>query len=253
MKTSFLYLLITIVLLLGVTMIARQRNHIMDISQKVIDESIKVHGGKHFQKAHFSYDFRDKSYEYYRKKGDYIYTRKFTDKKTGNLIEDKLTNHTFERKSNGHVVTLESKKIQEYSNSVNSVNYFAFIPYFLNDAAVKKKYLAYTDFNDHKYHKIQVTFNEEGGGTDHDDVFVYWIKDGEFTLDYLGYSYSVNGGGVRFREAYNAREIGGIRFQDYINYKHEDKNYPVDKLDAAFDNGILKELSKIDLTNIKQL
>ena len=72
-------------------------------------------------------------------------------------------------------------------------------------------------------------------------------------MDYLAYSFQVNGGGVRFREAYNPRTVGGIRFQDYVNYKHENKDFPVQQLDQAFLNKELKELSRIELKNIVEM
>lgn len=246
------YLLILAAVFLFITAFTKQKKNLFDFSQKVIDESIKVHGGKAFHKAHYSFDFRDKSYEYKREKGDFMYSRSFIDK-TGARIVDQLTNQKFTREVNGEQVTLDTKKERAYSDALNSVHYFAFLPYFLNDNAAIKKYLGLTSINDIPYHKIQVTFAQEGGGTDHDDVFVYWIREGEFTLDYLAYSYHVNGGGVRFREAYNQRNVGKIRFQDYVNYKHEDKTFPVEQMDDAFVRGALKELSRINLVNVKTL
>jgi hypothetical protein len=238
---------------LFITTFAQQKKSVFDFSQKVIDECIKVHGGKKYKKAHYSYDFRDKAYAYKRKNGDYTYSRTYTDKQ-GNQLKDVLTNDAYSHFVNGvHKKDLDPKNEFKYREAVNSVHYFAFLPYFLNDGAVNKKYLGLVDIKGKKYHEIQVTFDQEGGGVDHEDVYVYWIQDETFTLDYLAYSFQVNGGGVRFREAYNPREVGGIRFQDYINYKHEDKMTPVHDLDQAFVKGELKELSRIDLENITSL
>lgn len=252
MKYIINTLLIVTVLFLGLYVVAKQRNDIMDISQKVIDEAIKKHGGnKLYEKAHYAYDFRDKHYVAKRQKGDFTYTREYIDK-TGDKIMDVMTNETFVRKTNDQVTALDDKKINNYRNSINSVNYFAFLPYALNDEAVHKKYLGYADIDDIPYHKIQVTFDQEGGGDDYDDIYVYWIRDEDFTLDYLAYSYEVNGGGVRFRKAYNPREVGGIRFQDYINYKYFNKDFPVDQLDEKLMAGELEELSRIELKNIEK-
>ena len=71
-------------------------------------------------------------------------------------------------------------------------------------------------------------------------------------MDYLAYSYEVDGGGVRFREAYNTRKIGGVLFQDYVNYKHL-KNTDVSTFDILFEKGELKELSRIELENVKNI
>jgi len=250
---KFVYYLLAIgCVFLFITSFSKQKNDLFDFSQKVIDESIKVHGAKAFVKAHYTFDFREKSFEYKRNKDDFEYKRTYNDKK-GDAIKDVLTNGNFVRTVNGQAIDLDDKKRRAYSDALNSVHYFAFLPYFLNDAAAKKKYLGLTKIKDIPYHKIQVTFDEEGGGTDHDDVFVYWIREGDYTLDFLAYSYHVNGGGVRFREAYNQRKVGKIRFQDYVNYKHEDKTYPVGEMDEAFENRQLKELSRIDLVNVQEL
>ena len=37
------------------------------------------------------------------------------------------------------------------------------------------------------YYEVKVTFREEGGGTDFEDEFLYWIHKENFTVDYLAY------------------------------------------------------------------
>ncbi len=152
----------------------------------------------------------------------------------------------------GKEIELSEKDSRKYSNSVNSVNYFAFLPFFLNDQAVNKKLIGETKIKGTDYYKIEVTFDQEGGGDDHDDIYIYWINKADYSMDYLAYSFHVNGGGVRFRSAYNQRTIGGITFQDYVNYKH-DKDTPVSALDALYERGELKELSKIELVNVQEI
>ncbi len=87
-----------------------------------------------------------------------------------------------------------------YSNSVNSVAYFALLPFRLNDAAVNKRYIGTSEIKGEPYFEIEVTFQQKGGGKDHDDVFIYWIHQQHFTMDYLAYSFIVDGGGTRFRK-----------------------------------------------------
>lgn len=214
----------------------------------IINASIKAHGGEQYQNAHFAYDFRKYHFEFHYVDGQFKYERHSKDGKT----KDILTNDGFKRTVDNKEVELTEKKIRGYSNSVNSVHYFAFLPSFLNDPAVHKKLVGEHTIQGKDYYKIQVTFDQEGGGDDHDDVYMYWIGKEDFSMDYLAYSFHVNGGGVRFRSAYNKRKIGGITFQDYINYKH-DKNTPVSDLDVLFENKELIELSKIELVNIVEL
>lgn len=216
--------------------------------QNIVDKCIEKHGGEKYNDAHYSYDFRKYHYEFHYSDGQYRYERQTKDEKTIDI----LTNDGFIRKVEGKEVSLTEKKIRAYSNSVNSVHYFAFLPSFLNDTAVIKKLIGEGIIKGKEYYKVQITFKKEGGGDDHDDVYIYWINKADFSMDYLAYSFHVNGGGVRFRSAYNQRTIGGIIFQDYVNYKH-DKNTSVADLDTLYEQNKLIELSKIELINIKEI
>lgn len=131
------------------------------------------------------------------------------------------------------------------------MHYFSVLPYGLNDKAVNKTYLGKTKIKGKDYHKIKITFNEDGGGEDFDDVFIYWIDIQTFKVDYLAYSYSEsNGMGLRFREAYNERFIDSIRFVDYNNYKPKYKVLVIEDLDIHFERGALELLSKIELKKL---
>lgn len=218
-------------------------------AQDIVDRCIKVHGGKKYEKSHFIYDFRDKRYTYTYDKGKFEFTRSFSDT-SGIDIKDIMTNEKFERLENGKTVSLDEKKSTSYANALNSVNYFAFLPFRLNDPAVNKKLLGEIDILGSSYYKIEITFDQQGGGDDYDDIHIYWINKESFTMDYMAYSFEVNGGGVRFRKAYNVRHVGGVRFQDYVNYKHH-KNTPVTQMDILFEQGKLEELSRIELKEIK--
>ena len=147
------------------------------------------------------------------------------------------------------MVDLHDTLATSYGNSVNSVHYFAYLPYGLNDPAVNKKLLGETQLAGKKYYKVEVTFNEEDGGEDFEDIYIYWINKETFRPDYLAYEFSINGGGARFREAFNERIINGIRFVDYKNYKAAD-NISVYNLEALFKSKELELLSTIRLEDI---
>jgi hypothetical protein len=53
------------------------------------------------------------------------------------------------------------------------------------------------------------------------------------------------------REVSGVQEMGGIRFQNYLNLKPEDKDTPVEEIQALFVDGKLELLSEINLENIK--
>jgi hypothetical protein len=99
---------------------------------------------------------------------------------------------------------------------------------------------------------IEVTFKEDGGGSDFEDVYYYWVNQETHFIDYLAYSFKVNGGGVRFRAAFKPRVVDGIRFQDYVNFSAPVGTAIVD-LPAMYENNELEELSIIGTDNVVSL
>jgi len=163
-----------------------------------------------------------------------------------------LNNEGFTRWIDGvEVDTLSEERIGAFSRSVNSVAYFAFLPYGLNDPSAMKSYLGETTLNGENYHLVKVTFQQDGGGEDFDDEFLYWIGTEDFYVDFMAYSYHTDGGGVRFREVSSVVTVDGIRFQNYLNFKPEDKNTPVEKMQELYEKGNLELLSEINLENIQ--
>jgi hypothetical protein len=221
----------------------------VDKSQEIIDDAIKAHGGVRFDNAFIEFDFRGRHYTSRREKGLFTYTREFKDS-TGN-VKDVLTNDGFHREINGGLAKISSERANAYKNSVNSVLYFALLPYGLNDPSVNKVYFKESELKGKKYHVVRITFKKEGGGKDHDDIFLYWINQETDHLDYFAYSYLTDGGGVRFREAINPKTIDGIRFQDYVNYQPKKNNVTLEDMELLFEHNELDTLSIINHENIK--
>ncbi len=217
-------------------------------AQDIVDEAIAKAGGERYNNSKIEFDFRDMNYCALRKGNDFKLERQFFSDTL--VTTDILTNSYFLRIENERQVTLADSTITKFSNSVNSVHYFSVLPYGLNDAAAKKTFLGEVKIKGQTYYKVEVTFSEEDGGTDFDDVFLYWINSDNYLVDYLAYEFQVNGGGMRFREAYNTRMINGIRFVDYKNYKPIDPEVKLHDLDIEFENSNLELLSKIELENV---
>ncbi len=219
--------------------------------EAIINSSIKAHGGDLFTKASYTFIFRNKQYSFTNKNASYRYSViKQNDQK--DEIIDVLDSGNFTRTINGHKTDLKEEDASRYGESLNSVIYFATLPYKLNDAAVNKKYVGEVNIKDEDYDIIEVTFKQEGGGKDFEDQYYYWINKNKNTMDYLAYNYKVNGGGVRFRSTYNRRNVAGILFQDYINYKAE-VGTPLSELPSLYENDKLKEISRIETGNVEVL
>ena len=220
-------------------------------SEMIIDSSIAFHGGEKYYNSDISFGFRDKVYQVFRSANSFSYSTSFSDSLGTNTWV--LTNDGLIAKRNGERIALSAKDSIAYAGSLNSVVYFAMLPSLLSDDAVHSKLDGSEDIKGKDYYRIVVTFDEEGGGADHDDVYLYWFDKSDYSLDYLAYSFHVNEGGSRFRAVTNSRRINGIIFQDYENYKgpapdslqYISEMYNADQL-TLLSNIELNKLSVID-------
>jgi hypothetical protein len=217
-----------------------------DDAQYVIDQARLAAGTDKLDRAQVEFEFRDMEYGVKRIDGEYEMVRLFKD--SLDMIRDQVTNDGFQREINGTVVDVIDSMAFKYTNSINSVIYFALLPYNLNDEAVIKTHLGTEMIKDKEYYKIKVGFQQDGGGKDFEDEFIYWVDKETYFIDYLAYSYLTDGGGMRFREAYNPRMVNGVRALDYINYKPT-SDIKLEDIGRAFEEGKLEELSRIDLEN----
>jgi len=227
--------------------VAETATQILTEAQSILNQAYIAHGGDLYQQGSFAFTFRDKQYTFKNNGDQYVYTRTQTSGDTTTI--DILDNGQLSRTINSKEVLLSDKERDSYTESVNSVVYFATLPYKLLDPAVNLELVGETSIKGQRYDILLVTFDQENGGKDFDDQYHYWINKADHTIDYLAYNYTVNNGGVRFRSAYNRRVVDGIIFQDFINYK-ADVGTPLVDLPALFEKGDLKELSRIETEQV---
>jgi hypothetical protein len=214
-------------------------------TDQLIQNVIKYHGGKAYETLNTQFKFRDKFYSLQHFGGNFKYERIFNDS-LDRKINDILDNDGFRRLIDGKEVGLSSKDSAAYANSVNSVHYFALLPYNLKDDAVLAHNKEDVLINGKPYKTIEVNFRQEGGGSDYEDVFMFWFNAETYDMDYFAYSYETEGGGVRFRESINKEKVEGVIFQDYNNFK-ADKETDLTNLPSMYEKGELELLSTIDL------
>ncbi len=239
------YLQILLVLLLLVSCEKGNEN-----AQEIVDKAIEKAGGKKYENAEISFEFRNRKYRSIRKGGEFRLERFQQDTLLG-AIRDVLDNKGFSRYLGDNLMKLPDSLSTAYTNSVNSVHYFMELPYGLNDPAVNKKLLGKDSIEGRQYYEIKVTFDKKGGGEDHQDEYLYWINTENYTVDFMAYNYETDGGGVRFRKAVNPRYIKGIRFVDYLNYGYNDLNVELSKLDSLYEADQLFKVSSIRNKNIE--
>lgn len=219
-------------------------------ANEIVDKAIKNAGGERYKNAEIDFVFRNREYKSKREGGKFNLQRKMTDS-TGNEIRDILDNNGFQRLVNDTVVEVADSMKVAYGNSVNSVHYFVQLPFGLNAEAANKELIGKDSIAGREYYEVKVTFAENGGGTDHEDEYMYWIDTKNFEVDYLAYNFETNEGGLRFRKAFNHRIIEGIRFVDYENYKYDDLSTPLSELDELFEKRELELLSIIETKDVK--
>lgn len=219
-------------------------------AQMIVDKAIESSGKEKLNHSTLSFEFRGRTYESQGECEGIVLHR--ISKRAGNVMKETFDPSSgFKRFINDSLVSVADTTATKIKEAINSVHYFVQLPYRLNDDAVQKKYIGLDTIKDKVYHNIEISFQENGGGTDFQDVYLYWFEKDNFKLDYLAYSFVVNGGGLRFREAFNERYIEGIRFVDYKNYKPKNENIKLEEISDAYNHQELELLSEIKNKNIE--
>ena len=222
-------------------------------AEAVIDSAIAAHGGEVLDHAVVRFDFRGDDYQVRQDGGAFRFQRTYTDS-LGQTVREVMSNDSLYRTVDGAPVSLSDDERQSLRTTVNSVTYFALLPHPLDDSAVQATYDGRDTVRSTPYHRIRVTFQQEGGGQDWEDIFYYWFHTDTYAMDYLSYAFGLSEGeerGTRFREAYNVRQINGVRFADYHNYTdttltpEEMASYP-----NRLENGTLELVSEIQLDSL---
>ncbi len=171
--------------------------------------------------ATMRFTFRGASFRLaHQRDGRFHYRRSLTDS-LGRSVVEGLTNDGPYRVVNGDTTTLGAEGRAEVETAVNSVAYFARLPAPLDAPAVQPSYRGRDTIDGTPYHRVRVTFQQEGGGRDWQDIFLYWFHTETSAMDYLAYAYGLGPDeetGTRFRKADNVRRRGGVRIADYDNY-----------------------------------
>ncbi|MEO0557433.1 MAG: DUF6503 family protein [Bacteroidota bacterium] len=181
------------------------------------------HGVGTLDHAEVTFSFRGTPFTLRRDGTTFRYARTITDD-AGRQLEEVVDNTGARRFVDGVEVDLDEVEADRVMTAVNSVAYFALLPYSLTDPAVRVRALGPDSIGGQAYDRLEATFAQEGGGIDWDDRYVYWLRQPDATMDYLAYSYAVTPGdtsrnetGTRFREVLGVEEVSGVRFQNYRN------------------------------------
>lgn len=223
-------------------------------AQETVNRAIVQHGGNVLDHAIVTFDFRDAHFRIRRDGGRFHYTRTYTDS-LGRSVREVLSNDSLYRAVDGTRVDLSEDERGAVRTAVNSVVYFALLPYFLRDSAVQLDYHDPDTIQGTRYDRVRVTFQQEGGGQDWQDVFMYWFARRDAAMQFLAYAYGRGPDeeyGTRFREAFNVRSVNGVRFADYRNYTTPgDSLQDLTRYPALWAQDSLELVSTIELDSIR--
>lgn len=235
--------------LLALAIMACDRNAPLTASDW-IDSSVAAHGSEKLNGRKLSFGFREHDYTILRVGGRFTYTRTLnTDSLV--VIDSLKSSGAFSRHVNGIRTAVSDSMAAKYSESINSVAYFFLLPLPLKDKAVVSELGEVARIRGNRFQTLNIGFRQEGGGTDYQDEFRYWISERDSTVDYLAYRYETDGGGIRFRVATRQHRMDGMLFQDYENFKPSSEQVPLDSLPALWERGELELLSTIENEEIR--
>ena len=226
-------------------------------AETLIKEAIAAQGGAALDHAVVTFGFREAQFRLERDGGRFSYARSYRDS-LGRRVREVLTNDSLYRRVSGQRVSLTEDERSAVRTAVNSVAYFALLPYPLGDPAVQAEHAGRDTLDGVPYRRVAVTFREEGGGGDYQDRFLYWLREEDGALDYLAYAFGLGADeelGTRFREAFNPRTVGGVRFADYRNYTADSLagGLAPDQLarySRLFEEGALQQVSTVVLDSV---
>jgi len=225
---------------------------------ELVERVRERHGVHVLDNAEVTFSFRGTPFTVRRDGSKFRYARTVTDD-AGRQLEEVVDNTGVHRFVDGAEVELDEAEAGRLMTAVNSVAYFALLPYSLTDSAVRVRALGPDSVGGQAYDRLEATFAQEGGGTDWDDRYVYWLRQPDAIMDYLAYSYAVTPGdtsrnetGTRFREVLGTQDVAGVRFQNYRNLTADSIGpRDLERFGELYDAGQTWTISDIILDSIR--
>ena len=218
----------------------------------------EAHGTDAYESAEMlRFDFRGVAFEASRHRSGHTHYRRTTLDDQGRTVIDELADGGVARTVAGEPAALSDDEAARIHTAVNSVVYFATLPAALTDAAVRARALGVDSVMGQPHRLLEVTFDQEGGGDDWEDRYLYWLHPEQGTIEYLAYSYRLAPGadgptdtGHRFRRVIRVGDADGMRIQDYENLTADSlarlEDYP-----AAYEAGRTTAVSDVRTDNAR--
>jgi hypothetical protein len=189
----------------------------VDIAAWAIGKMTARHGGELYFGSDITFEARERRYRaVFDSSGAYRYERRA--RIAGQEMVDVLDAAGFRREVDGGRISMSPSDREEAAYSLGQVLFFATFPHHLRYPAIATEFLGLDTLEGRSYYRVGVVFLQTTSGYAPEDRYVCWIHDGEYTLDYLAYSFERHGGGARFFKALTRQEAGGLLFSAYQAY-----------------------------------
>ncbi|MGF1510766.1 MAG: DUF6503 family protein [Myxococcota bacterium] len=213
----------------------------------LLEKTIQAHGARRLANSTYAFEFRGDRIRMHRRDGVFCYER----------IETEADGETVTRLDNDGLVRwkdgVQRPAPDAAGRSLNSIVYFASLPYPLLDPAVHVEKRADQRIRGRAFHVLDVSFRRQGGGDDHEDTFRYWLDAESSLITFMAYRFSRDGGGVRFREATDYVTVGRVRFIQWKNFGVQDSTPPFDQVLKRWREGTLPLISVVELEHLRRI
>ena len=218
---------------------------------EIVARSIAHHGGDIYRHSEASLELCSGSgcYRMTVRTDGGLYRHEVTGPHRGRTRTVRADNDSVSASRDGEPLIVLDQARQALRDWATARIYFAFLPYRLDDPTVIQQDLGIDEWEGRRLHKVKITF-EPGSSTDAEDEYLYWFDPETARLEQFAYSFQGRPGGLRFRRLGNYRRVGGILFFDQENLGVEGDELSVDQIDAAFVRERMREVSRVELSEI---
>lgn len=214
----------------------------------LVARSIEHHGGEIYENSEISFRICSKGgcYDVVSRQIGGLYSHTVTGP-DGRCV--RASNDDVSMWREGEKVAVSPGDEQRLRNWVSARIYFALLPYRLQDPSVRLEDMGTEAWDGETLRKVRVTF-ESGSSTSADDVFLHWFDPETARLVQFAYSFGGDPGGLRFRELFDYRRVGGVLVFDQRNLGVEGDGLAVDMLTPEFVRNEMPEVSVVRLEGV---
>ncbi|HEX6201430.1 MAG TPA: hypothetical protein VF100_00420 [Thermoanaerobaculia bacterium] len=221
----------------------------------IVEQSIAFHGGEVYARSEISFKIvsRSGSFDAVVRHDGGRYRHAVTSETEEGLRTVVVTNDTVEVRVDGEPRPVPAEGERRWRDFVSARVWFPLLPFRLADAGVRQRDLGLETWPATEaggepvtLHRVKVTFDAGG------DEYLFWFDAETGRLEKLAYRFA---GGLRFREAFGFRRVGGVLFADHRNlgldWDDAAEAMPVDVIDPRFVSERLAPISTIRLEDVE--